>query len=163
MRQTTGCPTIDYGVSLSVNLEFAERASRHMNVRSGSAVLVLAGVAVFPLVSQDWPMWGGSAERNLTSAMKNLPDSWDVKSRKNIKWKAQIGSTSYGNPVVADGKIFLGTNNGNPRNLNIQGDRGVLMCLRESDGKFLWQAITDKLESGPENDFPEQASAPPPP
>ncbi|HWT78314.1 MAG TPA: PQQ-binding-like beta-propeller repeat protein, partial [Candidatus Methylomirabilis sp.] len=101
-------------------------------------------------------MWGGSAQRNLTSAMTKLPDSWDVKSGKNIKWKAQIGSTSYGNPVVADGKIFLGTNNGNPRNLDIQGDRGVLMCLRESDGKFLWQAVSDKLESGPENDFPEQ-------
>ncbi len=129
------------------------KTSPYMNV---SAVLVLAGVAVFPLASQDWPMWGGAPQRNLTSAMKNLPEFWDVKSGKNIKWKAQIGSTSYGNPVVADAKIFLGTNNGNPRNPNIQGDRGVLMCLRESDGKFLWQAVTDKLASGPENDFPDQ-------
>jgi hypothetical protein len=30
------------------------------------------------------------------------------------------------------------------------------MCFRESDGKFLWQAVTDKLASGPQNDFPEQ-------
>ena len=127
-----------------------------MNVKIGSALLVLAGVAAFPLISQDWPMWGGAAQRNMASAMKNLPESWDVKSGKNIKWKAQIGSTSYGNPVVADGKIFLGTNNGNPRNPDIQGDRGVLMCFRESDGKFLWQAVTDKLASGPQNDFPEQ-------
>jgi outer membrane protein assembly factor BamB len=127
-----------------------------LNIRTGSAVLVLAAVAASPLVSQDWPMWGGTAQRNLASAMKNLPESWDVKSGKNIKWKSQIGSTSYGNPVVADAKIFLGTNNGNPRNPNIQGDRGVLMCFRESDGKFLWQAVTDKLESGAENDFPEQ-------
>ena len=133
----------------------APRKTR-MNVKIGSAVLVLAGVAAFPLISQDWPMWGGAAQRNMASAMKNLPESWDVKSGKNIKWKAQIGSTSYGNPVVADGKIFLGTNNGNPRNPDIQGDRGVLMCFRESDGKFLWQAVTDKLASGPQNDFPEQ-------
>jgi outer membrane protein assembly factor BamB len=81
----------------------------------------------------------------MASAMMNLPESWDVKSGKNIKWKAQIGSTSFGNPVVAGGKIFLGTNNGNPRNPNIQEDKGVLMCFRESDGKFLWQAVTDKL------------------
>jgi len=127
-----------------------------MKLKTGSAALALAGITVFPLISQDWPMWGGAAQRNLTSAMKNLPDSWDVKSGKNIKWKAQIGSTSYGNPVVADGKIFLGTNNGNPRNPDIQGDRGVLMCFRESDGKFLWQAVTDKLASGSQNDFPEQ-------
>jgi len=117
---------------------------------------MLAGLANSPLIAQDWPMWGGAAHRNMASASKNLPDSWDVKSGKNIKWKAQIGSTSYGNPVVADGKIFLGTNNGNPRNPKIQGDRGVLMCFRESDGNFLWQAVTDKLASGPQNDFPDQ-------
>ena len=127
-----------------------------MNLRIAPAALVLAGMTVFPLVSQDWPMWGGSPQRNLTSGIKGLPESWDVKTGKNVKWKVQIGSTSYGNPVVADGKIFLGTNNGNPRNSDLQGDKGVLMCFRESDGKLLWQAVTDKLESGPENDFPDQ-------
>ena len=127
-----------------------------MNVTIGATFLVLANVAAFPLIAQDWPMLGGTAQRNMASSMRNLPESWDVKSGKNIKWKAQIGSTSYGNPVVADGKIFLGTNNGNPRNPDIQEDKGVLMCFRESDGTFLWQAVTDKLASGPQNDFPEQ-------
>jgi len=127
-----------------------------MRIKSNLLFLVLCGLAALPLVSQDWPMWGGTPQRNLTSAMKNLPESWDVKTGKNIKWKVQIGSTSYGNPVVADGKIFLGTNNENPKNPEIQGDKGVLMCFRESNGKFLWQAVTDKLESGSENDFPDQ-------
>lgn len=99
-------------------------------------------------------MWGGTAQRNMTSAMKDLPDSWDARNGTNIKWKAPIGSTSNGNPVVADGKIFLGTNNGNPRNAEIKGDKGVLMCFRESDGKFLWQAVTDKLDR--DSDWPEQ-------
>lgn len=117
---------------------------------------MLSCIAALPTVSQDWPMWGGKAERNMTSAMKGLPDSWDVKNGKNIKWRVQIGSTSNGNPVVADGKIFLGTNNETPRNPEITGDKGVLMCFRESDGKFLWQAVTDKLDSGWENDWPEQ-------
>jgi len=101
-------------------------------------------------------MWGGTGQRNMASPMKNLPESWDVASGKNIKWKTPLGSNSYGNPVVADGKIFLGTNNENPRNPEIKGDKGVLLCLRESDGKFLWQAVTDKLENEPERDFPEQ-------
>ncbi len=118
--------------------------------------LIFSCLAVFPLVSQDWPMWGGTVQRNMVSPMKNLPESWDVKSGKNIKWKVQIGSTSYGNPVVADGKIFLGTNNANPRNPEIEGDKGVLMCFRESDGEFLWQAVSDKLDSGGDNDFPDQ-------
>jgi outer membrane protein assembly factor BamB len=118
-------------------------------------LFVLVGLA-WPLASQDWPMWGGTAHRNMTSSMKNLPASWDLKTKQNIKWKADLGSTSYGNPVVAEGKIFVGTNNDNPKNPDIKGDKGILMCFRESDGKFLWQAVSDKLESGKENDWPDQ-------
>ncbi|HYK88590.1 MAG TPA: PQQ-binding-like beta-propeller repeat protein [Acidobacteriota bacterium] len=92
----------------------------------------------------------------MISSMKNLPQSWDIKTKRNIKWKADLGTTSYGNPVVADGKVFVGTNNGNPKNPEIQGDKGILMCFRESDGEFLWQAVSDKLESGKANDWPEQ-------
>jgi len=127
-----------------------------MRINSKLLVVTLCGMAALPLVSQDWPMWGGSPHRNMISTMKNLPESWDPKTGKNIKWKVQIGSTSYGNPVVADGKIFLGTNNDNPRNPEIDGDKGVLMCFRETDGKFLWQSVSDKLDSGSDNDFPDQ-------
>ena len=101
-------------------------------------------------------MWGGSANRNMISSMKNLPITWEVKTGRNIKWRADLGSTSYGNPVVAGGKIFVGTNNGNSRNPEIKGDKGILMCFRESDGKFLWQSVSDKLDAGKENDWPEQ-------
>lgn len=118
--------------------------------------LLLLVLSVLPVKAQDWPMWGGRAERNMSSAMKGLPEFWDTKSGKNIKWRVKIGSTSYGNPAVADGKVFLGTNNNNPRNEGIEGDKGVLMCFRESDGKFLWQSVTDKLDTGAENDWPEQ-------
>jgi outer membrane protein assembly factor BamB len=127
-----------------------------MHIKGNLFLLMLSGIAALPLISQDWPMWGGTAQRNMVSAMKNLPESWNVKTGKNVKWKVQIGSTSYGNPVIADGKIFLGTNNANPRNPEIEGDKGVLMCFRESDGKFLWQAVSDKLDSGSDNDFPDQ-------
>jgi outer membrane protein assembly factor BamB len=116
--------------------------------------LMVAGMTALAAAAQDWPMWGGTAQRNMTSAVKGLPDAWDAKGGTNVKWKVQIGSASNGNPVVADGKIFLGTNNGNPRNPEITGDKGVLMCFRESDGKFLWQAISDKLDG--ENDWPEE-------
>jgi outer membrane protein assembly factor BamB len=126
-----------------------------MRVKRTVVPVMLVGMAGLSVVAQDWPMWGGSPQRNMTSAVKGLPESWNAKDGTNIKWKARIGSTSNGNPVVADGKIFLGTNNGNPRNPEITGDKGVLMCFRESDGQFLWQAVTDKLESG-DNDWPEE-------
>ena len=128
-----------------------------MKERNNSRVLIavlLLMLCVLPLVSQDWPMWGGTPQRNMVSPVKNLPSTWDIKTKQNIKWKADIGSTSYGNPVVSGGKIFLGTNNDNPKNPEITGDKGILMCFRESDGQFLWQAVTDKLE--PDFDWPEQ-------
>ena len=43
--------------------------------------------------------------------MKGLPAEWDVKTKKNVKWVADLGSQSYGNPVVAGGMVFVGTNN----------------------------------------------------
>ncbi len=118
------------------------------------ALLILSGLVSLAMAPQDWPMWGGTPQRNMTSAMKGLPESWDAKSGTNIKWKVQLGTASNGNPVVADGKVFLGTNNGNPRNPEISGDLGVLMCFRESDGRFLWQAVTEKLDG--DSDWPEE-------
>jgi outer membrane protein assembly factor BamB len=128
-------------------------------------------LAAFPLVvwiavplaaaiaAQDWPMWGGTPGRNMVSPVTGLPSAWDVRTNANIRWKAELGSTSYGNPVVAGGRVFAGTNNANPRNPQATGDKGVLMCFRESDGAFLWQAVTDKLEEGKSVDWPEQGVA----
>ena len=45
-----------------------------MNVKIGSTLLVLAGLAPFQLISQDWPMFGGATHRNMVSAMMNLPE-----------------------------------------------------------------------------------------
>ena len=123
---------------------------------AGLLSLALAAPLAAPLASQEWPMWGGTPARNMASPMSGLPSTWDIKTGANIKWKAELGSTSYGNPVVAGGKVFVGTNNAGPRNPQVTGDKGILMCFREADGAFLWQAVTDKLESGKEYDWPEQ-------
>jgi outer membrane protein assembly factor BamB len=119
-------------------------------------VALAVAAAALPLAAADWPMWGGTPQRNMVASARNLPLSWDVKSRKNVKWKADLGSQSYGNPVVAGGKVFVGTNNESPRNPKITGDKGVLMAFRESDGKFLWQHVSDKLAAGRVNDWPFQ-------
>ncbi|HEX8090302.1 MAG TPA: hypothetical protein VF762_15695, partial [Blastocatellia bacterium] len=42
--------------------------------------------------SGDWPMWGGTPDRNMISSMKGMPTSWDVAKKKNIKWVAELGS-----------------------------------------------------------------------
>lgn len=111
------------------------------------------------VVSADWPMWGGTPDRNMVSPMKGLPTSWDLKAGKNVKWVAELGSQSYGNPVVAEGVVLVGTNNEAQRDPKQGGDRGVLMAFREADGTFMWQATFEKLSSGRANDWPFQGIA----
>ena len=120
---------------------------------SGSAAAPAAGSRP----GADWHMWGGSPSRNQVNLVeKSIPAEWDVESGKNVLWTADLGSRSYGNPVVAGGKVFVGTNNERLRDPKITGDKGVVMCFRESDGEFLWQAVHDKLPAGRVNDWPEE-------
>jgi outer membrane protein assembly factor BamB len=123
--------------------------------------LILAAglLAASASLSADWPMWGGAPNRNMVSPLTGMPSQWDVKSGKNVKWVAALGSQSYGNPIVAGGVVLVGTNNEALRDPKQGGDRGVLMAFRESDGEFLWQATFEKLASGRANDWPFQGIA----
>jgi outer membrane protein assembly factor BamB len=140
-----------------------------MSTNAKRTVIVLAFLAAAVALSPrsrasggatgDWPMWGGSPDRNMVSEMKGLPTTWDIQTKKNVRWMATLGSQSYGNPVVSGGKVFLGTNNEGLRDPKQPGDRGVLMAFRESDGEFLWQNTHEKLSSGRVNDWPYQGVA----
>src|SRR5689334_8163034 len=114
----------------------------------------------------DWPAWGGGdLGRNMYSSTRGLPevfdagkpksgsDEIDLATTKNVKWAVKLGSQSYGNPTIYQGKVFVGTNNESPRNQQHQGDRSILMCFDEKTGAFLWQLVVPKLKSGKVNDW----------
>lgn len=113
-------------------------------------------LATVPASAGDWPMWGGNASRNMVSPETGIPRTWDLKTKDKVQWVAEIGSQSYGNPVVANGKVFLGTNNELLRDPEQDGDRGVVMAFDEETGAFLWQITHEKLAAGRVNDWPEQ-------
>ena len=98
--------------------------------------------------SSDWPMWGGTADRNMVSNQKGMPTSWDVKTKKNVKWIATLGSQSYGNPVVPGGQIYVGTQQRGHCATQTRRDRGVLIASVNPDGEFLWQQTHEKLAAG---------------
>ena len=102
-------------------------------------------------------MWGGTPDRNMVSNMKGLPTDWDVKTKKNVKWVADLGSQSYGNPGRRRRHGLRRHQQRRHCAIPKQpGDRGVLMAFRESDGEFLWQQTHEKLPSGRANDWPYQ-------
>ena len=113
------------------------------------ALLLLTGT----LRADDWPMFGGRPDRNPVSAEKGLIEKWAKGDASAVKWTAELGKDTYGNPVISGGRIFIGTSNGKPRDPAVKGDKGVLMCFAEKDGAFLWQALHDKLPEGDAQDF----------
>ena len=99
--------------------------------------------------------------RNLANTVdKTVPTDFDVSdgAQKNVLWQAELGNTSYGGPVVAGDKVFVGTNNEKPRDPKLTGDAGVLMCFDATNGKFLWQAVHPVLGDEARN-YPKQGIA----
>ena len=106
----------------------------------------------------DWPQWGGSPHRNNTPPGNNIPFEWNLETGENVLWAAPLGSQTYGNPVIANGKVFVGTNNthGYLKRYPSKIDLGVLVAFDEKTGKFLWQASSPKLPTGRVHDWPQQ-------
>ncbi|HEX5106413.1 MAG TPA: PQQ-binding-like beta-propeller repeat protein, partial [Pirellulaceae bacterium] len=120
----------------------------------------------------DWTQWGGSSLRNNVPIVENVVTEWnpgkfdrktgahDPAKAQNIKWVTPLGTQTYGNTVVAGGKVFVGTNNTYGYLKRYPGDGadavdlGCLICLDEQTGKFLWQHSSEKLPTGRVNDWP---------
>lgn len=122
-------------------------------------LIVLFATAVF---AADQPQFGQAWTRNMVSAERGLPDAFDPKTGKNMRWTAKIGTDSYATPVVAGGRVYIGTNNNDPRDPNHRSDSGVLMCFDERDGHFLWQLVVPKREEDIYLDWPKTGLSSPP-
>ena len=109
----------------------------------------------------DQAQWGQAWSRNMVSAEKGLPDSFDPRTGRNIKWSAALGTETHSTPVIAGGRVFIGSNNGEPRDPRHQGDRGILFCFEEATGHFLWQLVVPKREEDPFFDWPKSGISSP--
>lgn len=120
--------------------------------------------------SGDWPQWGGTSLRNNAPHGRNIPIDWHVfdeddpeTKAKNVKWSAKLGYLAFGSPVVANGKVYVGTNNshlgeiGHVARFPKDTDLGCLLSFDEQTGKFLWQHSTRKLVLSDPPDFPDRA------
>ena len=135
------------------------------------------------LASNDVPQWGINSLRNNTPEGTNIPTDWQTggfdrktsewikdgvqdeetgewktPKARNIKWVSRVGSQTYGNPVVAGGRLYIGTNNsgGYLTRYPAKVDLGCLLCFDEQTGEFLWQHSSEKLSTGRVHDWPLQ-------
>jgi len=142
----------------------------------GDAVIIRACCLLVPALvtasalAADWNQWGGSPQRNNTPEARNLPTEWETgefdpdtgawkpETSRNVVWAAALGSQSYGNPIVAGGKVYVGTNNGAGwlKRYPAEVDLGCLLAFDLKDGSFLWQDSSEKLPTGRVHDWPLQ-------
>lgn len=115
---------------------------------------MLAWLGGDALMGADQPQWGHAWGRNLASTERGLPGSFDMGTGRNVRWVAPLGTESHSTPVVARGRVLVGTNNGRPRDPRHVGDRGVLLCLDEATGALRWQLVVPKRAEDPYLDWP---------
>lgn len=116
------------------------------------ALVAVTALATTTLLADDWPMLGGRPERNMVSRELHLPTEWNSGEKgpaKNLKWSAPLGKVTFGSPVIAGGRVFIGTDNDAKDHTE---QRGVLKCFSESDGKLLWAISHEKLQNPGEDD-----------
>lgn len=118
-------------------------------------------MACADLPAADQPQWGTAWTRNQISTETGLPGNFDPLSGKHVAWRVPLGTQTHSTPVIAGGRVYIGTNNGNPRDPRHQGDRGILMCLDEQDGHLLWQLVVPKRTEDRYQDWPDTGMSSP--
>jgi len=124
-------------------------------------VILVTGSSL--LRADDWPQWGRRDDRNMVSDEKGLPDTFepggtkkddtgayvvDMASTHNVKWAVRLGSQTYGNPTVAGGKVFIGSNDDSLRDPRFEKTNGgIVMCIDEATGNLLWQLVIPRFRT----------------
>ena len=127
----------------------------------GLVSTLLLGMTLLTGRAADRPQFGQAWNRNPASSEIGLPDSFDPQSGKNVRWSVPLGTETHSTPVISQGRVYVGTNNGQPRDDRRTGDRGVLLCLDERDGHLLWQLVVPKREQDPYFDWPKSGISSP--
>ena len=170
-----GLRSLDAGCAPPSMAALANNAGSTAGATPPCIIVVLAFAFCIGLLSvgahaSDWNQWGGSPIRNNVSPAKNIPAEWNPgefdattgvwkpETSENVAWAAPLGSQSYGNPVVAGGKAFVGSNNGKGwlERYPAEVDLGCLLAFDITDGSFLWQDSSEKLPTGRVHDWPLQ-------
>lgn len=125
-----------------------------MKVSSPLAITSALFLALAAANAADWPAWGGcDLGRNMVSSETGLPETFKPgeksttgdgilpETTENVRWVAKLGTFICGNPTVADGRVFVGTDDA-----SLQGDSrlkrtkgGMVWCLDEKTGQTLWR------------------------
>jgi outer membrane protein assembly factor BamB len=104
-----------------------------------------------PRVRCNWPSFRGRQASGIADG-QHLPVSWDVATRRNVLWKADLPGLAHSSPIVWEGKVFITTAvSSDPKSEFRFGLFGAgssakdesrhqwrVYCLDAATGKVLW-------------------------
>lgn len=90
-------------------------------------------------ISMNFPSFRGPGGNGI-AFQKNIPVSWDGKSGKNIRWKAEIPLPGYNSPIIWNNKVFL---------TGASEAKRVVYCFDLNTGKLLWSKDAGKIPGSP--------------
>lgn len=93
-----------------------------------------------------WNQFGRNGTRNPVSPEKNPPLDWQIEDQeaatsRNVIWSTQLGTNTMGDPVVADGLVWVGTN----EYVRGKKDASVLLCVSAKTGESLYRYVSPRL------------------
>ena len=87
----------------------------------------LSGLTAVSSMAQNWPSFRGPFARGVADRQE-LPADWDVKTGRNIRWKAAVLGMGHSSPVVWGDRLFVtSVARDNPPALKL-GDSGIGMA-----------------------------------
>jgi outer membrane protein assembly factor BamB len=117
---------------------------------------VLFSIATISIAQTDymkqWPQFRGPFASGIIDNT-DLPDSWNIETGDNIKWKIDISGLGHSCPVIWDDKLFITTaisssgtgalKVGLYGNIDSDNDTSVhefkLYCINKNTGDIIWE------------------------
>ena len=107
--------------------------------------------------SPNWPSFRGEYACGV-SDHQNLPDEWNIKNNKNIKWKVAIPGLAHSSPIIWNDRIFVTTAISSKAKATFRPglygdgdaseDRSVhewkLFCLNKRTGEIIWEQLVKR-------------------
>ena len=84
----------------------------------------------------------------MVSGEQQLPAAFS-RDGENVRWSVRLGTRTYGNPTVANGRVFVGTDSEAAADPRFGKEHpGVVKCLSEASGELQWQLVVPERKHG---------------
>lgn len=116
--------------------------------------LIFVLLTISPAIAGDnnWPSFRGDHASGVADG-QNLPDTWNVETGENIKWKAKVPGLSHASPIIWGEKLFITTaiSSGGDDSFKhgLYGDgaasddssmqKWAVYCFNKKSGELLWE------------------------